>query len=95
MPWKYFNPVEIIFGEGSLSGLEGCLNVQRILVVTDSRLASSGIMEKVQNVLKNKEIALFGDVHPNPSSGSINACGKLAAESKAETIIGLGGGSQP
>ena len=61
MVWKYVNPVEIIFGEGSLSGLECCLKADRVLVVTDSRLASSEIMGKVRNALKNKEIVLFED----------------------------------
>ncbi len=93
MSWKYFNPVKIVFGEGALSELEGCLKGQRILLVTDSRLSSSGLAGRVQDILKDKEVILYDKIQPNPSSGSVNECGRLAGEGRAETVVGLGGGS--
>jgi len=93
MVWNYLNPVEILFGEGALARLPERLRTPSVLLVTDPRLLAAGAVERVRCLFKGRELLVFSEVEPNPSSTTVNRCGRLAREHGIQCVVGLGGGS--
>lgn len=93
MVWNYLNPVEILFGEGALARLPERLHPPSVLLVTDPHLLATGAADRVSRLFKCRELLVFSEVEPNPSSTTVNWCGRLAREHGIKCIVGLGGGS--
>ena len=55
----------IFFGEGALERLYKVQN-KRVMIVTDSFMASSGVADRVASYLKDCEVTVFSDVVPDP-----------------------------
>lgn len=71
------------------------LGLHKALVVTDKDLIKFGVAAKVLEVLDKASIPyeIFSDVKPNPTVANVNAGVKAFAESGADFIIAIGGGS--
>jgi alcohol dehydrogenase class IV len=91
-----FAPSPSLFGFDALEKLPGALDsrgFKRVLILTDSHIAESGILRRVLDLLKGSmEFEIFDDVPAEPHSEDI--------EKKVEdfgtdfdALIGLGGGS--
>ena len=68
MPYRTFIvPREIYYGPGALEALTN-LPGERILIVTDPGVRSSGLVEKVEKVLKDKKaaVSVFDQIEPDP-----------------------------
>ena len=97
--FNFHQSTEIIFGKGRVSELGDITKVfgKKVLLVTTP--ADVPVLEKqydkVKKILKEAglEVAHFDSVIPNPTVLSITEGAKMAKESGAEVIIGLGGGS--
>lgn len=86
------------FGPGSISVLPEEItgrNFKKALLVTDKDLVTYGVAAKVTAVLEAAKIpfTLYDQVKPNPTIANVTAGVKLFAESGADFLIGLGGGS--
>ncbi len=94
MPYRSFSvPGNIFYGYGSLEALKR-VKGERALIVTGPNISSSGIVERVKNLIAGKmEVAVFDRVEADPSSGTIRSIFSLAREFKPDLFIGLGGGS--
>ncbi|WP_243439512.1 iron-containing alcohol dehydrogenase [Fundidesulfovibrio soli] len=89
---------EIIFGRGALVHVAHCargLGANRVLLVSDSGLESSGWVDRIKDVLYDDglEWIYFGDVNSNPRDRQIHDGANLYLEAKADVIIAVGGGS--
>ena len=71
------------------------LGLHKALVVTDKDLIKFGVAAKVLEVLDKASIPyeVFSDVKPNPTVANVNAGVKAFAESGADFIVAIGGGS--
>lgn len=94
-----FNTVSgIRFGAGILTNLGlivrdmGC---QRILLITDSGMMSTGIVDRAANFLESAglDVAVFHEVQADPPEAVIFSARDIAISQKSDCIIGLGGGS--
>jgi len=71
------------------------LNCQKVLLVTDKLVAKIGAVEKVCNLLSDKEIAykIYDGVVPNPTIRSVECGLETYKEACCDSIIAVGGGS--
>ena len=88
---------EIIFGEGVISQL-GIISKrfgEKILLVTDSGIYKTGIIDSIDKSLKNEGIKtfIFSGVEPEPWVETADEAGMLARKSECDLVIGIGGGS--
>ncbi|WP_455738025.1 iron-containing alcohol dehydrogenase [Cytobacillus kochii] len=68
---------------------------KKVFVCTDKGLISSGVVEKVTQVLEDASIeyAVYAEIEPNPSAHSVMEGMKSFQLEGADLIIALGGGS--
>ena len=95
MPYRTFiAPREIYYGPGALESLNN-LPGERVLVVTDPGVRSSGLVEKVEKVLQDKKaaVSVFDQIEPDPSKNTVWSLLAQAQDFKPDLFIGLGGGS--
>lgn len=71
------------------------LGLHKAFVATDKDLIKFGMADKVLNVLKEAGIPyeIFSDIKPNPTVANVKAGVKAFAESGADFILAIGGGS--
>ncbi|MGC6389922.1 iron-containing alcohol dehydrogenase [Ewingella sp. S1.OA.A_B6] len=98
MSTYYFLPTRNIFGEGSVreaGDLAKTLKAEKILIVTDSFLAQSGMAEKISEIYKKVGISthIFSGAEPNPTDKNVVDGIKAYRENGCNSIVSLGGGS--
>jgi lactaldehyde reductase len=86
------------FGAGSRAVLADEIKkrgYKKVFVVTDNDLVKFGVAGQVTSVLENAGIPfqIFSDVKQNPTVKQVKAGGKEFAESGADVIVAIGGGS--
>ncbi len=91
-------PRTIRIGGGVLDELPealGAAGLSRPLIVTDRWIAASGILERVEGLLRAAGMAArsFTGAVPDPTVASIEAGCAFLAEGDHDCVIGLGGGS--
>ena len=71
------------------------LGLKKAFVSTDKDLIKFGVADKVLSVLNKAGIpyVVFSDIKPNPTVSNVNAGVKAFAESGADFILAIGGGS--
>lgn len=84
-PKLYFGPDAL----GALKELAG----KRVLVVTDSFLASSGLLERVLVHLTDCDVTVFDRVTPDPSVDLVARGVQVLREVQPQAVIAFGGGS--
>ena len=77
---------------GELAKAEGA---KKALIITDSFIAQSDIRKKIEDSLKAIGIAVevFDGVTPNPTTACVDVGSDFAAQSDADILIAVGGGS--
>jgi len=88
----------VIMGAGSLSSIPdelSLLNAKKILIITDKGLVKSGVVKKLEGVLKSASIgyAIFDGVEADPNYEIVYKTENIVKEHSIDTIIGIGGGS--
>lgn len=86
------------FGPGAREVLPQEINrlgLKKAFVSTDKDLIKFGVADKVLSVLKKADIpyVVFSDIKPNPTVSNVKAGVKAFAESGADFILAIGGGS--
>ncbi|WP_213975359.1 iron-containing alcohol dehydrogenase [Tepidanaerobacter acetatoxydans] len=98
MDFEFFMPAQLVFGQGKAKRIGSYVKslANRALIVTGKSSAKkAGHLDLVTKSLEKEGIdwVLFDEVEPNPLTTTIDRGISLARKSKAEVIIGLGGGS--
>ena len=90
-------PIRLVFGPGSLERLgdEAKQLGQKAMIVTYPDIRRVGLLDKVVNILKEKEVdvLVYEEVQPNPRSSMVDKGAGIARDEKVDLVIGLGGGS--
>jgi len=68
---------------------------KKVLLVSDKALIEAGVTAKVEDVLKNAEIAydLYSEIKPNPTIKNVTDGVEVCKASNADVIVAVGGGS--
>jgi alcohol dehydrogenase class IV len=95
--WTFHTAGQIHFGSGAVRQLPEILqklNLRRVLIVTDEVLVKAGIVDQVQEPLRQQvALELFTGGEPEPSLRAADACIAHARAFRPDGLIGLGGGS--
>lgn len=88
----------LVYGNGTLARIGELvreLEGRCVLLVTDAGIVKAGHAGRAISLLKaaGLQVALFDQVHENPSTRDVDACVAVAREFETDFIIGLGGGS--
>jgi alcohol dehydrogenase class IV len=91
--WNFVSP-RIVFGEGALDALDE-LHGRRALIVTDTNMVRTGLVDKVKVHLAKAgiDIQVFDQVEPDPSVQTALRGAEVARDVQPDWIVGLGGGS--
>ena len=97
-PFDYQPRTRIVFGVNTVDRvgeLAKELGAGSVLLVTDRGIVSAGHAARVAKLLEAQgiHVACFDQVEENPGTRCVDKCVELARQCKADTIIGLGGGS--
>jgi phosphonate metabolism-associated iron-containing alcohol dehydrogenase len=95
VPHRYFNPVSIHLGAGSLAELPGILAGRRAVVVTFPEARALGLVAKVEAILGPALVDVVDDVQPNPDVAELAATYEAfwSRHVDVESVIAVGGGS--
>src|SRR5438477_3338583 len=96
--FDYHPRTRVVFGPGKiaeLGTLAAELGARSVLLVTDHGLETAGHPQKGIAALESAglTVALFDDVHPNPTSDDVDRGLGVAQSAGFALIVGLGGGS--
>ncbi len=98
MEYSFDAPPTLLFGAGArfrLSEELKRLGVARTLLVTDSYLVQSGLVEAFHSQLRDTgiEVTVFSDVQPDPTDSNVLGGLAVLEECEAEAVVAVGGGS--
>ncbi len=98
MTYRFILNEVAYFGPGSRQVLPQEINrlgLKKALVCTDKDLIKHGVADKVLQVLREANIPyeLFNEIKPNPTVNNVKSGVKAYAESGADFIVAIGGGS--
>lgn len=98
MEFRYYMPVKTFFGKGCIlknSGEFSLLGKKAFIVTGKSSAEKNGSLADVKKALDNVNIpyVIYNKIEPNPEVEDMRKAAISAAESGADFIIGIGGGS--
>ena len=97
--FEYYNPAKIVFGEGSVSKIEGLLrenNAHSLLLVYSGEFVKElGIYSEIEKASKALGIKLLsnGNVVPNPSVELVRELVEQGKKEDVDFVLAVGGGS--
>lgn len=88
----------IVMGRGSVKtvGTEvAAQGAERVLVVTDKGVLAAGLLRSVEDSLEAAKIGycVFDEVESDPRYEIVAECVKMARNTRAQVLVGIGGGS--
>ena len=99
VPFEYYNPTKILFGEGKIAKLGKEIaksGVKKVLLhYGKGSIFKNGVYDQVVETLNKHNIAYveLGGVKPNPVISKVEEAIKLISEENIDGIIAVGGGS--
>ena len=91
-------PTKIEYGVGAVEGLADVLknlNAASVLLVTDKGIVSSGLLERIIDLLEAHKLKwkIFDGVEPNPKDYNVQEGTDIASHFGPDCVVALGGGS--
>ncbi len=95
--FSFFNPTNIVFGEGQLSELDNLVpkNAKVLVTYGGGSAKSTGLLDKVKSELakSNREVLEFAGIPANPKLEVLIKAIELVREEKIDFLLAVGGGS--
>ncbi|MHA2423957.1 MAG: iron-containing alcohol dehydrogenase [Candidatus Thorarchaeota archaeon] len=93
MVW-WFDIPRVAFGEDALDELE-LVKGENAVIITDGVISDLGYSEKVKKILEGNgwNVSIWKDAEPDPRVSVVKSAAKAMEESRADTIVAVGGGS--
>lgn len=95
MTWRYHNPVQVVFGAGSLAQLPALLGGRKATLVTFPEAAEVGLLEQLRSVLGGLLAQVIDRTEPNPDVASLAPLYRdfWRAADAGDVLVAVGGGS--
>lgn len=95
---QFISPIKIVTGPGSIAKAAGelqQLGIAKVMIFADPGVVKFGIVGKLEDVLKQGGIdyEIYKEIVPEPPLHVANQAVEALRSSKAELVIGIGGGS--
>jgi alcohol dehydrogenase class IV len=96
--WTFHSAGQLLFGRNAVRQLGDVarrLGAERLLIVTDPKVAGAGLVDRVRAPLEESDIRVkvFEGGEPEPSLRAAEAAIDAAEHFRANAVLGLGGGS--
>ncbi len=95
--FSFYNPTNIVFGEGQLSELDNLVpkNAKVLVTYGGGSAKSTGLLDKVKSELakSNREVFEFAGIPANPKLEVLIKAIELVREEKIDFVLAVGGGS--
>lgn len=97
-PFQYQLPTEIVFGEGRIAELGDLIRrcgITRPLIVTDSGLRATGMVDRVVSIVEAAGLPamVFDEVTSDPLTSTVERVRDIVRDRAIDGTIGIGGGS--
>ena len=91
----YYNPVHIVFGKDTISGLPQLLpaGVKVMLTYGGGSIFKNGVYDQVKKALEGFSVVEFGGIEANPHYETCMKAVELARREKVGFLLAVGGGS--
>ena len=95
MTWRYHNPVQVVFGSGTLAELPALLGERRATLVTFPEAAEVGLLDRLRNVLGGRLAQVIDRTEPNPDVATLAPLYRAfwTAREAGDVLVAVGGGS--
>lgn len=97
--YEFFCPVKVIAGHAALEHIPfelAALGAKRPLIITDKGVRANNLLAPIEAAFEMADaaiVAIFDDVPPDSSLGTVRSAAKLYRENHCDAIIAVGGGS--
>jgi NADP-dependent alcohol dehydrogenase len=93
--FTYRNPVEIVFGRGTIAKLPKLAPSAGKILMTygGGSIKSNGVYDKVRDALSGRTVMEFAGIEPNPRYETLMRAVALARQEKIDFVLAVGGGS--
>lgn len=94
--YEYHIPTKVVSGPDSIVRLRSEINDfddACIMIITDSGVRKSGIVNKVEQIIGEKLVCIFDEIPPDTGIDVVNKALQIGKQKKINVIISLGGGS--
>ncbi|MRA03877.1 iron-containing alcohol dehydrogenase [Acinetobacter lwoffii] len=97
--YEFFCPVKLIAGHAALEHIPfelATLGAKRPLIITDKGVRANNLLAPIEAAFEMADaaiVAIFDDVPPDSSLGTVRSAAKLYRENHCDAIIAVGGGS--
>ena len=97
--FTWFNPTRVVFGPGKLADLRSVVNevagdgARAFLVTGQHALRSTGVLQRVLDLLGEDRTTLFDRVTPFPSPKLVDEALEACREASPDIVVAVGGGS--
>ncbi len=93
--FTYCNPVQIIFGKGSISELSDLISPDEKVMITygGGSIKRNGVYDQVMDALKNHVVVEYGGIEPNPRFETLMQAVEKARREEIDFLLAVGGGS--
>ncbi|CAD2073948.1 iron-containing alcohol dehydrogenase [Phocicoccus pinnipedialis] len=94
--FKLFHPVNIKFGEGLIGDLETLLEryeATNFVIVAGNSAKNNGILSVIESQLEGRVSGMIVGIEENPTIENVDSIIDLVSDTKADALIGIGGGS--
>lgn len=93
--FQYQNPVEIIFGKGTIAKLTEKLDKTRKILITygGGSIKKNGVYDQVMKALAGYNVLEFGGIEPNPRYETLMKAVEIVKKENVDFLLSVGGGS--
>lgn len=94
--FKLFHPVNIKFGEGLIGDLETLLEGYEgysFVIVAGNSAKQNGILRVIESQLDDRVLGTVVGIEENPTMENVDTIIEMMNDTKADALIGIGGGS--
>jgi NADP-dependent alcohol dehydrogenase len=93
--FDFYNPVKILFGEGTIDRLAQEIPINAIVLMTygGGSIKKNGVYDKVLSALKGYKVVEFGGIEPNPRFETLMKAVEVIKDKRVTFLLAVGGGS--
>lgn len=93
--FEFYNPVNIVFGQGQITKLSKLVpaDTKIMLAYGGGSIFKNGVYDQVKKALTGYEITEFGGIEPNPHYETLMKAAEIVKNENIGFILAVGGGS--
>lgn len=93
--FRYKNPVEVVFGKGTIAQLADLIPANATVLMTygGGSIKKNGVYDQVKKALEGRKLFEFGGIEPNPEYETLMKATELAKKENVDFLLAVGGGS--